>query len=116
MSVDNNKSTKNQTGIKKLSWYFKLRVMEIRVSKNYGLTLEYKRDLTVREMWVYEWAVEMIAEMIVLVCKGCHVYSGRDLQNKYKLKEVKFTYHIYDDPPNNQGSRFFSRLVGRSDP
>ena len=33
----------------------------------------------------------MIVEMIVLVCKGCHVYSERDLQNKYKLREVRFT-------------------------
>ena len=40
----------------------------------------------------------MIVEMIVLVCKGCHVYSVRDLQNKYKLKEIRFTY---DDPPNH---------------
>ena len=84
--------------------------MEIRVSKNYGLTLEYKRDLTVQGMLVYEWAVERTVEMIVLVCKGCHVYSERDLQNKYMLKEVRFTY---DGPPYHDKTNKMCIFLGK---
>ena len=63
-----------------------------------------------REKLVYEWAVEMIVEMIVLVCKGCHVYSERDLQNKYKLREVRFTY---DDAPNHDKTNKMCNLLGK---